>query len=1020
VGAVGNLDLYLDLSSPSVSGPKQLYFYHINPHSGGNVGYDSLYVLISTNGGASWGVQPLAGYDTAQNWARHSVAITQNPNTSSAIIRFQGKTVNIGNSTDIGIDSVYVVGPCSGAPAPGSISTTGIPAPVCPGNSLGLTTVGTTMGGGLSFQWEQSLDNVTWTNAVGGQGATTQFYTTPPLYDTVWYRMNVTCSGNTATTPAQRIDVVTPYYANIPYSQSFETWVTAGSCGALSLPDTVWANAPYIGNSSWRRHDQGNYGGWGTTINTGAYSPVSIAGLRSARFHSSVASTLTSGSLDLLLDCSQQTGTKELQFHYLNTSGNDSLGVSYSKDNGFTFTSMGYFTTTAVGPGAPTGWTEYRLPLPSDSAHTIIRFTGYADAGNSTDIGLDSVRVVEPCSNAVTAGVINNLMSACKNDPFFLYLIGNTQAAGITYDWQSSLDNINWISTSNTGYTYTTSITQPTFYRVVVKCAGSNTSDTTPVHLVDTTQFYYCYCTSGATTASGADVGNVTLASLPGNVIKLNNGTVTSSNLTNNPQANKTYTDFRYTLQPPTQLYQDSSYSLSVTQINSSSYTNAVVTVWIDTSMDGFFDPNEIFLQKATSSSGFPPQEVDTTFMIPGTLDTGITGMRVIVQEGTTPPSPCGTYTGGETEDYLVRIYYPPCDGPANPGTAEISDTSACIGYTIYVSDTTYEKHRSGLLRVWQESPDNISWADIVGSDTMDVLEHVVTAPTYFRMQLVCANPVQLDTTHSNVVHVSVNPPVSCYCLSQAVGGVQGDSSDIGAFLFENLSNNVGGPHLLNPEAWRRHTDYTNQPAPELWIDSTYQFSLYHIMRSATHQDAKVTIFIDFDADLEYDIPGELVYTGYTAATNFNIMGSLTIAHNALPDLPTGMRVILNNDVGPNLPSDIGCGEYTSGETEDYVVIIRSPLTGVSTVNNIGYMNLFPNPADDRFTLSYKMQHGVRQTTVTVADITGKKLWEQDYGGKGMGGTFSEQITLSGIAQGVYFVTLRADNETMVRKLIIK
>lgn len=1013
IGNTGNLDMYLDMST--VLGQKQLYFYHINT-STGPVGTDSLNIFLSTNGGASF--TQIAGFDTAGGWRKRSVPLNLNPNSPQTIIRFQSMSTSSSVGGDVGIDSVYVAGPCSGTPAAGSV--TGIigslPASLCAGNVLNLMTVGTTLAGGLNYQWQQSTSGNpgTWSPASGGQGSNTQFFTTPTLYDTVWYRAVVTCGANADTTAGVSINVASPSYATVPYDQSFESWLT--QCGAYAIPDSVWASAPYTGMNSWRRNDQGLFAAWGGTNSTGVYSPTSIAGNYSARFHSTTASTLTSGNIDLLLDCSQQTGNKQVEFHYLNTNGNDSLGLSYSTDNGFTFTNLGYYTTTSVTATSPTGWTEFRVPLPSNSAQTIVRFTGYADDQNTSDIGLDSVKVVMPCNSTVSAGVINNQGSACPNAPFVLYLIGNTQAAGLTYDWQSSLDNVTWTSTGNTGFNYTVTISQATYFRVIVTCTATNAKDTTPVQLVTITPFYYCYCNSGATSLSGSDVGNVTLASMPGQVVKLNNGT--ANPLTNNFTAYKTYTDYRNAM-PATILYQDSTYDVSITQINLGGYTNAYVSVWIDTSRDGIFDPGELVLQKATSSSSFPPQQVDSTFKIATAQDTGITGMRVVITDGTTPiSSPCGIYTGGETEDYLVRIFYPPCDGPVTPGVAVASDTSACVGYTVYVTDTTYDKTRSGVLSTWQESPDSIVWANIPGSDTLDQIQYVVTAPVYLRRQFICANPVKLDTTVTNVVHVSINPPAACYCLSQAVG-FSNDTSDIGAFLFKTFTNNVGGPHLKNPQAWRMRTDYTQQTPPDLWIDSTYNFSLYHIMSSNNHADAKVTIFIDFDADKQYDIPAERVFTGYTSATNFNITGNITIAPNALPDLPVGMRVILNNDIGVNGPSDSACGTYISGETEDYVVIIRSPLTSVPSTNSIGYMNIFPNPTDGRFTISYKLGKQVNETQVRVTDVTGSVVWEQVYGQKTTG-TFSEQIDMEHLAKGVYFVELRADKEKMIRKIVLQ
>jgi hypothetical protein len=1006
----GNLDLYLNFGPPSPAGDKQLYFYHMNKPVAATVSpqiHDTLEVFLSVNGGGNF--TSIGVYDTAVNFARHSLPI--NTNSPQVVLRFQGRNLSniAGNNSDIAIDSVYIAGPCTGTPAAG-IATASNTAP-CAGLSVAVTTLGTTMAGGLTYQWMQSFDNVGWIPAMGGSGANTLFYTSPPLYDTIYYRLDVTCgAGAPVSSASVRVDVNGPGYAVIPYFQNFETWVT--KCAAVALPDTNWVNAPPTGNTSWRRNTQGANGGWTTT--TGAYTPTSISGTGSARFHSTNVDSTASGNLELAVNCGAQFASKQVEFHYFNATGNDSLRIEYSTDAGFTFNRLAGYTNAAV-------WQEERIPLPSNSANTIVRFRVFGDkkAANLDDFGLDSVRIVEPCVS-VNAGTIVNIPLTCFNAPTVLYLVGSTQQAGLTYDWQSSPDGITWTSTGNTLHTYTSLITTPTYYRVIVTCNNGPApiSDTTPVQFIGIKPFYDCYCTSTATVTTGADIGNVKLESLPGNMLKFSNGGPYAQ-LNNIPLvANKIYTNFMNTL-PPIQIHYDSTYRLSVTQINSAAFNAANASAYIDWDRNGTFDPSEQILLASTSSTSTPPQIVTSQFTVPNTTDTGITGMRVVMTQGASA-NVCGVYNIGETEDYFVRIMYPPCGGPANPGIAYISDTSACIGHEVMLFDTAYQKGVSGIITTWQTSPDSFSWANIPNSLYEDTILHTVTAKAYFRMQFVCATPVSLDTTWSNVVSVSINPPVSCYCISRADGGLAKDSSDIGGFLFETFTNNVGGPHLKNPLAYRSRTDYTRMAYPNLWVDSTYDFTLFHIMKSQTHADGKVTIFIDYNSNLQYDYLTELAYTGYTTAGNFTITGSVTIPHNALPDLPTGMRVIINNDTGPNVPSDQACGIYTSGETEDYVVVVRSPLTSkIDALGNITHLNLYPNPTTGRFKVRFDSPKALDKVKVSVVSVMGSKIQEQSYSMNGAR-EFSNDLDISDVAKGIYFVEIEADGQKLIRKLILQ
>jgi hypothetical protein len=479
---------------------------------------------------------------------------------------------------------------------------------------------------------------------------------------------------------------------------------------------------------------------------------------------------------------------------------------------------------------------------------------------------------------------------------------------------------------------------------------------------------------------------------------------------------------------PPIKMSHDSSYRLMVSQINSAGFVNTTVGVWIDTSMNGIFEPNELMLLKFPTANSTPPQMVDDSISIPNTARRGITGLRIVMEQGINPALvPCGPYGSGETEDYLVEIQYPPCDGPTNAGTAFISDTASCVGYIVTVIDTTHEKQRSGVSWLWEYSPDGNSWAVLPGTQNKDTIDHVMTGPTYFRLRMICNRmDIFFDTTYSNVVSVSIGDPWACYCFSQSTGG-NADSSDIGEFeivgqlhVAVNPIPPGSGPHLQNPAAFRRRTDYTNLPVTHLWTDSTYTFKVFHIMRGVAHHDAKVTLFMDFNNDYEYDVTptyNERIYTGYTTQSNFLLTSTVTIPQWAITGVKTGMRLIINDDINPNVPSDSACGTYTSGETEDFVVMFHNALD-VPHLGNISRLLLYPNPTEGRFSLSFAAHKTVDRATVTVTSITGQTVLEQQYSNAGK--EFVAELDLTAMPRGIYLVELKADNERLIRKVIVQ
>ena len=120
-GSAGNLDLYVDLSA---GGTKTLSFDYVNAASTGTNNPEKLEVLLSTDGGATFGATPLLTLLVAATYTPQSVTVPGSSATS--VIRFRG-TADFGSS-DIGIDNVRVeAATCAPPTAPvlSAITSTG-------------------------------------------------------------------------------------------------------------------------------------------------------------------------------------------------------------------------------------------------------------------------------------------------------------------------------------------------------------------------------------------------------------------------------------------------------------------------------------------------------------------------------------------------------------------------------------------------------------------------------------------------------------------------------------------------------------------------------------------------------------------------------------------------------------------------------------------------------------------------------------------------------------------------------
>lgn len=629
-----------------------------------------------------------------------------------------------------------------------------------------------------------------------------------------------------------------------------------------------------------------------------------------------------------------------------------------------------------------------------------------------------------PCTDTPKSSV-RGPKQVCPNKQF---TVGpDSFYADADYIWEYSTNGTNWSNFLGTVGQYgeiSDIINAAKWYRVTITCkANTSLTWTSPPHKVGIAPFYYCYCDEEAAADTGANIGNLTVINSNQLDTILNKAelfTGTGTPVYSNPQATKKYTSYHDSLQWPC-LYRDTNYIYHISQIHSeNTFVKGVVQAYIDYNRDGQYDPNteRLFVQ-AFDGNGTPPQIIKTSATVPTGAQTGPTGLRVVLSEDTINGGPCGTYNGaGEVEDYIVDICYEPCRGPVSAGTVESTDSSMCTGYEYMITDTLYDRKLSGFDRAWQVSGDNVNWQNIPNSLNKDTLQRVFQGqPLYYRLRTVCV-PTS-DTNYSQATLVNDKPGYKCYCYSKAIGGLDVDTSDIGGVTIASYSSNAGGPHLQNALAVSPRTDYTDIAPIEMYTDSTYEFRLYHTMPVREHGDAKITVFMDFNNNHEYDIPEERIFTGYTTIGNHTLVDKVVVPKNAITDVLTGMRVIVNNDVGPNIPSDQACGGYMSGETEDYLLIFRKAWpAGINGIEEFTGFRINPNPSTGKFNINFSANDAVGPVQVSITNVTGQVIDQQvyEYGG----GLFSREVDMGDQPAGVYFVELDANSKKFTRKLILK
>ena len=909
---------------------------------------------------------------------------------------------------------------CTGTPAVGQI----VPATsfnICPGTALEITSLSPQQVSGLNYQWQQRpAGGSTWTDV---QGATTPTLRPAPVED-VEYRLNLTCISSNQSASSAAIPVTvnasTPLFRTLPYAQDFESW--QNHCSTTQLPDSNWTSSPASGKMSWRREDQGASGGWTEDVMPSSYYPHSTVGTHSARVQTSKGPAGSKGNISVYLDCSVTDSAKEMRFDYMSKTGSsNTLTVMVSTDSGSTFTPVEVLGSMGVN----SAWQSYIIPFSSTSPKTVIRFEAYSASyqAGDYDMGIDNLRIYPSCSGEPVAGTVNPA-SACVGEGVKLSVSGNSQNGGLEWQWQES-QGIGWTNVAGGNVeSPTVPLNGNTWFRAILTCINGGLSDTSAPALIKVKPTRECYCTSGSTAPlPRINIGNVTLLSSGGDTL-LTNGSPLPA--TQNPLADKKYSDF--TGLGSVDLYLDSAYEIrlgfmtangtNVNPIMGQSYTK----IFIDFNGDGVFDyPTEQVHGKNKPSSN----AVNTgsafrdtaTFTIPGTAQPGMTRMRVLTNGqynyDTTLVNVCGPYTSGETEDYLVRLISLPCTGTESAGTVASDDSLFCPGYPVTLENLNPDNTTGPIERIWQSSPDGSTWTDMAGSDNAASVRDTFSGPVYYRVKATCA--LNQVSSYSDTFHLDAY--TLCYCANYADGGFAGmaDSSDMGGFSLGGMNIPLMGGHLNNAAAVKSYTNHTLSGITDLYEDSTYNFSLSHIILRGTHGDARATIYIDYNANGVYD-SNEMAYTGISGATTWRMSGSVSIPRGVTLGTATGLRVIIGNDATGVVPDP--CGTYVSGETEDFLVRFLENPIGVNDLGSVmGKVQVYPNPTSGMVSVQYNGS-SVRNAKVRVLNILGQEVLGYTLARLSDGDVL--HMDLQGYSGGVYMIRVEADGVKAAGRVVLQ
>lgn len=298
----------------------------------------------------------------------------------------------------------YTSTACTGTPNPGN--TVSSVTTACPGIPFNLSLANCTPGSGITYQWQSATAAAgPYTDIPGATGSTlSTTLTTQGLY----YRANVTCSGNTGTSNPVQVNLTPPSGC----------YCTAGS------PDVTFekiSNVTFntINNNSTGQVSYSNFTNLSTTVIKGQVLPISV----------SISGAFSSDQIAVWIDFNQ------------NGSFSDPGELVFRSPQG-----VGpHVGNITIDPNALTGSTRMRVRL-YDAAFN----PGAGPCGNTAYGEVEDYTVnIQPCVNLTITGQPASVSVGCSSNATFTV---TTTGSAPVYSWEYRTSPTGfWQPVTNTG-----------------------------------------------------------------------------------------------------------------------------------------------------------------------------------------------------------------------------------------------------------------------------------------------------------------------------------------------------------------------------------------------------------------------------------------------------------------------------------------------------------------------------------------------------------------------------------------
>jgi len=816
---------------------------------------------------------------------------------------------------------------CSGTPTAGT-ATSNASSAVCSGSSVDLNLSGNSVGSGMTYEWQSSTNNSTWTS-ISSPSAVSSITVNPTA--NTYYRAVVTCGSNSSNSASVLVNV-TPAFAGGTYTinpsapasstnfQSFTAFANALGC-AISGPVVVNV-------SSGTYNEQLKLG----SINgTSASNTITING------NNAIISNVSISANDRAVV--SLNGTDYVTINNLSvraiSSSSSNYGWGIHITNDADYITINNCNVTLDSTSVSTNYAGIVVSGSNLSATTV--------GSNCNNISLTGNTVVGGYYGIATNGsnitISNNTVRSFAVYGIYGGELSTATIAGNNINRSTRSSNINsfygiWLYNNNSNVSVARNrIHNPstlssqasfTFYGIGLNNSASNTN-TISNNLIYSIQGngdqYLLYnnassgkwyhnslssdfpATTGGSTfgivsenGSSIDARNnnvmITRGGSSGTRACINLSSVSGSTNTNN---NNYF----------------GSNGVEIGRIGSTGYSS--LSSWSSATNDNASVSANPFYVNASNGSLTPSNSV---------LNNAGVGVGVTFDFNNnvrnTPPD-IGAF------EFSVNT----CSGtPSQPLLT--GALTACPNVGVGLSIASFATG-VGISYQWESSPAALNNFTPIFGATNTTYTAIQTSAIKYRVVTTCSNSGGNST--SNIVTVSMTSSSSCYCASYAVGS---DGSDITNVTFGNMVNSstcstTGGSGSMP----NLYSNYSNSVT--VTPGSKVPFSIT-VGNCSYPSSAYAKAYVDLNRDGDFTDANEEAFVSNSFLTDngTTVSGVISIPSNASVG-STRMRIVM---VETNNANDISsCGTYNFGETEDYVVNIvansgTQPAVSISAVSN--------------------------------------------------------------------------------------